>query len=181
MKLMQVIFTLFVFSTGLLTSCSHGETSGEIGYKMISEFSKEAKKKYGLALSGLGGKYGEKIQRINIHFDGYYEVDVPSARRLFVKAARDFLEKVNHDERAIPRLIHQPFSIEDMDFEINFYNEDDTDVREDLIAYVVFLHGRILYCTHVPGRFIDAHEETYEEALAIIEAEERAELAALEL
>ena len=148
MKLMQAIFTLFLFS---LASCFHGETSGEIGYKMISEFSKEAKKKYGLALSGLGGKYGEKIQRINIHFDGYYEVDVPSARRLFVKAVRDFLEKVNHDERAIPRLIHQPFSIEDMDFQIRFYNEDDTDVREDLIAYVVFLYGKIVYCNLTPN------------------------------
>ena len=91
------------------------------------------------------------------------------------------MEKVNHDERAIPRLIHQPFSIEDMDFQIKFYNEDDTNVREDLIAYVVFLYGKIVYCTHVPGRFVDAHEETYEEALAIIEAEDRAELAALEL
>ena len=76
----------FYFFSGLLTACSHGETSGEIGYKMISEFSREAKKKYGLVLSGFGGKYGEKIKRININFDGYYEVDVPAARRLFVKA-----------------------------------------------------------------------------------------------
>ncbi len=168
--------TLFPFlcSMCLLILQSCQTTATDAGYQAIGSFTENAHEDWNWYLRGLGGIFGDTIQKFNLDYEVEKEVDVSTARRLLVEGVERFLSEINHSERTLPFLVEAPFTPQRLKFGLSFINSEGRFVKNNHIAYALLLNGKIYYSISSPIRLEDAHEETYEQALEIVNRERAA-------
>lgn len=112
------------------------------------------------------------IQAVALGFASYKALNVDQARKLYVDIIEEYLHKVNGNEEVRPYLHNHPFTINNLEFTIEFDEPNGRMKSDGHVAYVSFIASRNLifyssydYKTH---EFQDLHEESYEEALKIV-------------
>lgn len=116
-----------------------------------------------------GGSLFNDINQIGLELELIQEVTVAQARRLYVKYAESFIKMINADRRIRPYLHHYPVTIADLDFSLNFSDCQNRDVRPPYIWSVSSVEKKIYYTL---SNIVRVHEETYEEALRIVQKEQ---------
>jgi hypothetical protein len=164
-KITLAIITSLLF----LSSCK--QTASETGYQAIGSYTKKAKKEWEWEICGIGGQFGDTIQKFNLDYDVVKESDVNEARRQLVKGVEKFLSMINQRERIIPLLVEFPFTNQRLKFGLSFSKPDGGFVEPNHIAYALLLNGTISYSITTPKRLEHVHEESYEEALQIVKNE----------
>ncbi|MFS8562832.1 MAG: hypothetical protein LVR00_00225 [Rhabdochlamydiaceae bacterium] len=132
----------------------------------------EQKKLY---LIGIGGKMMHDIQAMHMSFQFYEVVDIGTARQLLVDATQEYLLAINSSKEIRPYLHTYPFTVENVEIAIYFYNPDGSTVSTNKIEVGAVRQGKLVYYIDYPEKHTikSIHEETYEEALEIVNAEAR--------
>ena len=112
------------------------------------------------------------IQAVALGFASYKALNVDEARKLYVNIVEEYLHRVNCNEEVRPYLHNYPFTINNLEFNIEFDESNGRMKSDGHVAYVSFIASRNLifyssydYKTH---KFQDLHQESYEEALKIV-------------
>ena len=149
-----------------------------IAYQVLNKHILEMKKQHNMRLFSYGGGFIGGVNELNIGFSVEGVYDVSSARKLFILAMEDLLEKVNHSEALRPHLSSYPFTFENIQYaggeiQLALYNSEESFLEpEKAIAqhsYKVTDKGQLEVTLDkvVPGEYAIAvfHDENSNEKL----------------
>ena len=167
---------LCILSVGFY-SCT--EPMSEVDKQMthvIGEFSKRMWQEDHLYLCsfGGGGSPDDRMDHLSLGYEAQrdHPYTLEEARELYVKCVEKLLRYINEEYTAIhPCLCKYPADIENLDFDIRFANADGRILKDGSPTYVFNNKHRICYRKRQEGVdwLLDLHEETYEEALRIVQ------------
>ena len=172
-KLFSILLVLYSFCYS--QSSNHIKEASRI----LNEYSKEIKEKYGLFTIGSGGAMMNDVKELDLHFEGISKITVSEARKLYIDIVEGLIEKVNNDKKARPYLHEYPFTYKNVKIRINFFKSPDfcmaNRVDNGFVSSISILqNGFVCYYTYdytkeEYKRFIKLHKEPYEEALKIVQ------------
>ncbi len=164
----NLLIVLFFFG---LWSCdlNHGEE--HIIGVISGEFAKDMKQK-GFILSSCGGGLGKNF-KIMVGVNYFGKVHVAKARRIGVESALEMLKKYNINKKFKEKTPYYPLKVKDIVILIGFKGEDGRFVNSDYVANMGVARNKIYYQYYdkKTEKLIEFHEETFEEALRIVETE----------
>ena len=131
-------------------------------------------KEKGLQLAGVGGGMMSHIQRMSLGFHFFHEVDLTEARKITVYAVNEYLTAINSSKEVRPYLKNYPFTSKEVSIRIWIYKPDHTKVPLGEIESISATDGTITYRINIGENNYsnnDLCEETYEEALKIVQEE----------
>jgi hypothetical protein len=167
MKYLLILMTLFFSSCG-------GRSYSYMADPIFTSYAKEMKERRGYLLEGTGGSMPNgDVRWLFMSFVGIREVDVPEARRLYIELVEGLIDKVNQDKFIRPFLHDFPATSKNMDILLAFVDCYGMIVDENHIAYIFLLNDKIYYnrFNHDRHRYEIVFEETYEEALRIVQSD----------
>ena len=131
---------------------------------------KELKDEYNLNLIGTGSQMMNEIEMLMMAFTFYEEVDIETGRKLVVEATEKYLSAINTNEKIRPYLHHYPFTAENVQIVIHFYNPDGSNIALGKCESAAARRGKITYNKTSPDRYtlIPIREEPYVEALQLV-------------
>lgn len=132
-------------------------------------------KEYCLEPSGSGGGMMFDVELIHESFRSNRALVLPEARRLYILSSQDLLSRLNGDRKVRPYLRQYPFKVENLTYGIHFYDRQMNSIPPPYISAVTS-HRSNWVCYWMQdggpiGRVV--HEESYDDALRIVEEEER--------
>ncbi len=130
-----------------------------------------------LQCAGRGGGMMSNIRIMALGFDLLHEVTLTEARELTVYAITEYLKSINNSKEIRPYLQNYPFKLENIEIRIWIYKSDNKSVPLGKIDSISAVKGTLTYriaCGSQSYANRELCEETYEEALKIVEAEELA-------
>lgn len=137
------------------------------------ETAKELFEKEGLKASAFGSSMIDKIKEIILGFDYYEKCSIEKGRYLVITASQLLLKKINENEKIRPYLIEYPFPEKRVFIPIFCFYEDEIP-EKPFLSVVSCSNGKIFYKTGENQEII--YEETYEEALKIVQEQNRKNL-----
>ena len=189
---MKTLYILIICLFGLLSSCDFVDPNQEpihVGphvrdedYEKIANgityrVGKQLKKDINLQYVGGGGGMMDSIRMMAMSFQLFHEVDLPEARRILVCATTEYLNAINDSKRVRPYLRNYPFKVENIEIMIWVQTANNRDVAPDEIAFMSSDNGILIYKiveNRTPYTSKEIHQETYQEALKIIQEEDAA-------
>jgi hypothetical protein len=167
--------------------------------EIISSFTKDVEKQYGVVCYGSGGRMPRNVETIVVCFNLYQRATIEEARELLVHLKENLVRRANAHEKIRPFLREYPFTSQMADISIAFHKPKSVSYYLD--GSVAFLcsakEGRIAYKraelqkktifgmidtvrnTVAPDRveehtvFVPLLEEPYEEAVRIVQEKRR--------
>jgi broad specificity polyphosphatase/5'/3'-nucleotidase SurE len=120
---------------------------------------------------GLGGGMMKGVESLAMSFMSKKPFDVKTGRRLVVQCVREYLKNINDCEELTPYLINVPFTAKNLD--VVLFSPTEIDNQVD-IYYIACHKGFLNYEMEKDETkcSVTVLEETYEEALKIVEEEE---------
>ena len=165
---MFVVVFLYIF--GNSSQDVKSQDYEQIADKITERTARKLKKEKGLILIGTGGQMMNDIQMMMMGFHFYKEVDIDTARVLLVESVQEYLTAINSDEEIRPYLHDYPFTAQNVEIEIYFYEPDHSDIPEGKITIASTSDDKIVYYIHSPEthRLTRFYEETFQDALKAI-------------
>ena len=137
--------------------------------KVMVRTIKKLKKEKNLYCDGFGG-FGVKVVEMSalsfVHEGEPYDID--KARKLLVYAAEVFLNEFNSFEKIRPYLANYPFTSKNIELRIFFVDDKNHDYFSPNLTTASSIRGKFFYKMDENNYYKTVHEETYEEALAIV-------------
>ena len=139
-------------------------------HAITDKYCAEMAKNYKLYCYGYGGKFLKRVDQIDLSFNTVQNLNVAQARKLIIKCSEELLKRINADNDIKPYLSHYPFTEKGISLGVSFDQEDQKRVSSKFVAMVFTVDGNIYYSSynHNKKKFQDVHEETYQEALKIV-------------
>ncbi|NGX49084.1 MAG: hypothetical protein K940chlam5_00680 [Candidatus Anoxychlamydiales bacterium] len=134
--------------------------------EIIKVTSEELREKKNLILIGTGGSLMHEVKKISMSYLYPGSFNIAETRDLVIFASQLFLKNININEEIKPYLIHDPFQINDIKIFISTQNE-----KSPIRAVTLSSEKLIFYISDKEEVLKKIHEETYEEALKIVENE----------
>ena len=125
-----------------------------------------------LRASGTVGQMMGDIQLMGVDFHYYHLVNLQEARKLITYATQTFLKNVNDNKEIRPYLHNYPFTAKNIEITIFVSEPNGQHPAQGDIEVISLRNGTIVYELTAPSKFEPwpvLHEETYEEALKIVE------------
>jgi hypothetical protein len=176
-KLITFVFLLLI---GINGHSKEGKSKNEnVNYvkyvdEIVRGFSKEMKKDFGLVFIGSGGRMSEDVDAISVRFLAYQRAGIEEARELEVKSTEKLLKMINEHKKIRSYLREYPFVSKRVNVSISFKDPNNRRYVDGSVAVVSNVNGKVYYDKAEPSKtditeeLIDMHEETYEEALKIV-------------
>ena len=194
-----VIVVLFsIVGIGNSMNAKETESPDYLKYvdEIIDGFVKDMKKKYNLNCYGSGGSMPTDVEKVNVLFTFYRKSTVDDARKMEVNAVQDLLQRINTHAKIRPYLREYPFGTDRVGVTISFRTKTDGHPLDGSVALVFLVKNKIFYhaaeiqmqeptpLTYMNEKnevvkeligggprekLIPLMEETYEEALQIVE------------
>ncbi len=167
MRIKCLIFFLLI-----LSACedkydfAHEPKYVHLAYGIMNKTAIELNKEKKMQLIGIGGAMMHEVEELDMDFVISEKLELKQARELMVFTVSLLLKNVNTNEEIRPYLVHYPFTAKDLSIIITSTQYQDTPIIGAFLSF-----DKIRY--KIPGEpmSIQIHEETYEEALKIIEKE----------
>lgn len=160
----QLLFLLFFLCLGVP---AHAEVKcwDRAGLK---QYVKEVARENQWLQASEGWVNGGDIQHIKVSFNSKQCLEVPAARRLFVSEIHKAVSRIQakQSSKTLKRM-GRPFSFSDLCYVVFFSDDKRTKYPDPYLYYVMLTFGSVIYRTE--ARLI--HEESFEEALRIVEEE----------
>jgi hypothetical protein len=138
--------------------------------KITDKTEKTIKKNLDLQCIGLGGGMMKGVESLRMDFMSKKPFDVKTGRRLVVKCVREYLKNINDCKELTSYLINVPFTAKNID--VVLFSPPEIDTQVD-VYYIACREGLLRYEMYKEIGFNTILRETYEEALKIVEEEER--------
>ena len=160
----------------LLVLCSYREPHHVRAIdKLMSSYSKQVKKQWGLYLAGSGGSMMYDVKAVALDYDCIANVTLEEARKLYVDLVEGFVDLVNKDEPVRRYLHNYPFTLSNFVCSITFLNKNHHFNDNNQVTYVSCVNERIHYRGYDPveDRLYDIYAEPYEEAVRLVRGSSR--------
>ncbi|MFA6502233.1 MAG: hypothetical protein WCT85_05530 [Parachlamydiales bacterium] len=170
------IFFLLILNI-LLISCSKEERDmhrrKNIEQKLLLKTTNQLEKEKQVKFSGFGGSSDNGLTMLSLSFETDKDYDILTGRELIVYCAEEFLKNINSDEKIKPYLKNYPFDSKNIKvFLLTDIKNDSSDDKH--IKSIVLSHSNIIYDIYDENKnLITIHEETYKEALNIIQKQKK--------
>lgn len=172
--------SLFFLSVLFLIGCSSHTGYYDSVAKEIYLFAKEQKKnKEPIVLEGVGVHSDGVIKHFNMDFGYIQHCNLDKARKVYLEKAHAFIKQINDNNKFDFITSKHPIDIENLDFRLVFHTLKgaypfDYFFKGDRVDVVFNIDKRIIYGIldlnmGERGVYRVVHEETYEEALRIVE------------
>lgn len=144
-------------------------------HKIIEEENRCLNKKYRLSPCASGGGGIDSISNITQWYEASYPTDLALARKIAVESVNRFLKTINNTPQIRPHLYQYPYTANGLELTFSFRENPNLPKAEKQISFVIIKEGKIRYTynTHTEKGYATYHEETFEEACAIVDAEEK--------
>ena len=155
----------------LLVLCSYREPNHVRAIdKLMSSYSKQVKKQWGLRLAGRGGAMMYDVKEVTLAYNCTANVTLEEARKIYVNLVEGFVDLVNKDEPVRPYLHNYPFLPSNFDCSIIFVGENGRFHANEKITCVSKVKEKIYYSGYDPVKdmLYDIHAEPYEEAVRLV-------------
>ena len=166
----SIFVCLFLVFIGVRSLMDDRSDKVKIVHKITGETAKEIYKKLDLRCVGTGGQMMYEIKSLFMAFKSSVPFEIDQARNLLVQCVQIYLKNINASKKIQPYLSNYPF--ENKNIRISIHCPVDGNGLEHLF-YVTIRNGTISYQKdrgrEIPSETI--HEETYEEALKILESQ----------
>ncbi len=142
----------------------------KIMHNMMENFQKEVCSNYPLFVMGTGGGMLYSIEMTHFMFGSYEPKTIEGARNLYLELMEKWLEKVNSNEEVRPHLENYPFTYENVELELAFFEKHPyVFASGDLVGSLSCINGLIHYSTDNPETdlLLLLHKEPYEEAVKL--------------
>ena len=138
--------------------------------KLMSSYSKQVKKQWGLSLAGRGGAMMYDVKEVTLAYNCIANVTLEEARKLFVDLKEGFVDLVNGDVTVRPYLHNYPFLPSNFDCSIIFVGKNGLFHTGNQITCISCVNERIHYRGYDPVKdmLYDIHAEPYEEAVRLV-------------
>ncbi len=167
MKIKCLIFFLLMLSAcGDKYDFAHEPKYVHLAYGIMNKTAIELNKEKKMELIKIGGAMMHEVEELDMSFVFSEKLELKQARELMVFTVSLLLKNVNTNEEIRPYLIHYPFTAKDL--YICLVSSQD---QYNTIDVISSSSGKIRYKISGEPMSIQIHEETYEEALKIIEKE----------
>jgi hypothetical protein len=145
----------------------------KLAHEITGKTAKKLKEQKGLSLAGTGGQMMDDIQMMMMGFNFYKVVDIETARQLLVDSVQEYLSAINSNEEIRPHLHNYPFTAQNVEIAIYFYNLDGSNVPPGKLSIAEANQGKVVYYIDDPEKHTikPLHEETYEETLKLVNNE----------
>lgn len=166
-----VIFALSCVLFGCSLSGYQLPEYEKIADKITAETAIKLEKEKGLILAGTGGGMMHDIQEMSMAFHFYYKsVDTKTARELLVYSVEEYLSAINSNEKVRPYLHNYPFTSQNVEIVIYFYNPDRSDVSLGKLSIAAAKPRKVVYYIDYPEKHTikAVYEETYQDALKVV-------------
>lgn len=176
--ILLIIVFLFIY----IAYINQPDERNALKHKMIYKFSKEQLKNRNLRLYAMGSgssKVKDKFDTLITYFNTSDELTIDTGRKLLMEVTNEFLEIINNDKELEKFLYPQPLSINGIKIALSvsdlfngykYYPKGIT--LENNVTYVFLDEGIIRYYIHSAiDQRQKVHQESYEEALKILEKE----------
>ena len=166
----KVFFLCFFF---LFISCNTPPNYERMSDKIMSEYIKEIKKEYGFRQNIIGGGMMGAVNLVTIGFSIQQNVDKDQGRKIAVECVEKLFKKYNENEQIRPFLKNYPFNTSNIKMYLGFVDKEGDRVDKKYIALITVGNNAVCYSKYDPETkwFFDDQEESYDEALRIVEAE----------
>ena len=161
-------------------------------------FIKEMEKKYKISCIGTGGSMPFNVEKMGVRFQSFERSSIEEARKMEVWGVQKFLELINSHPKIRPFLEEYPFTPKRVKVSISFRTKKGLQYTDGSPAFVFTANGRIYYRSaamvtrmsvgganltdsnnpkYYPPKeetdleLIDLDEESFEDAVKIIEAQ----------
>ena len=143
----------------------------KLAHEITEKTAKKLKEQKGFSLAGTGGQMMDDIQMMMMGFNFYKVVDIETARQLLVDSVQEYLSAINSNEKIRPHLHNYPFTAQNVEIVIYFYNPDGSNVPPGKLSIAEANQGKVVYYIDDPEKHTikSLHEETYEKALKLVE------------
>ncbi|MFA6118866.1 MAG: hypothetical protein WCT85_05535 [Parachlamydiales bacterium] len=161
----------------LLISCSKEERDmhkrNKIEQKLLLKTTNQLESEKQLKFTGYGGSSDKGLTMLSLSFEADKNYDIQTGRKLIVYCAEKFLENINSDEKIRPYLKSYPFHSKDIQLFISINNKSKIS-DENHLESIILGKGSIDYLIYDENhRLKTVREETYEEALNIIQKQKK--------
>jgi len=178
---MRLILALILILPVLfaLSGCNSDESHHvQLANSLMSKYAKKMRKEKGLQLHTVGGSMMNQIEVLTLRFLSHEKMEIPEARKFYLEVVEGALPIVNADEKIRSYLKNYPFTHENIDFSIVFYDKSSNKrVDPPYVAHVFYSRGRVVYSFYdrEKDRFdLDLkYAEKYEDALRIVQQESK--------
>ena len=177
---MKQLCILFIFL--FLYACNNSSTNKDYkipDYEKIADTitartAQKIESETGLHLIGTGGGMMDHVRMMAMSFDHLEETSIEQGRELLVYCVKEYLDAINANVEIRPYLAHYPFTSKDVEIAIFIYTPTHKDVSIGKLAVVSAVRGELRYRVRQldPVIFKQIYEETYEEAVKILETGE---------
>lgn len=145
--------------------------------RIRSQYGKHLEKQFNYQIIGTGGGIEKEVYFTSWYIMSFRQVDLAQARREYIKITEGLLLRLNHHHQLKLKLKGNQLTQRNVDFMLSYKNKDLSFNKG--ITLVIKKLDMIYYDIQDPNNpngYKDFHEETYEEALAIVRAEEQSGL-----
>ena len=143
--------------------------------KLMSSYSKQVKKQWGLYLAGSGGAMMYDVKAVALDYECIANVTLEEARKLYVDLVEGFVDLVNKDEPVRPYLHNYPFTSSNCECSIMFLGKNHRFHANEQITCVAKVKEKIYYSGYDPVKdmLYDIYAEPYEEAVRLVRGSSR--------
>lgn len=143
----------------------------DIVVEIRDRYAKELTRKYGMQIIATGGGFENQVYTTSLDFiiDRYTEIE--SAREKYIEIVETLLSRINNDKRMVRHLKGTKLTHENIDLVLSIRKPDYSVYWGNGLSAVFTEKNKIRYCyadSETKNEHKIFHEETYEEALAII-------------
>ncbi len=167
---------LCCFLTGCLGANKEDDGYRKFSNKITQQFIGDIFQEGKLYLVGKGASINE-IQTVSLTFETISNVDVASARKLYVNMMEKYLKLLNDNLEIRPYLNRYPYGIEAFDLTIGFVKSNGRFADPPYLGEVTGYQEKIAYDIYdLEKKFLKTiYSESYDEAYKIVYGKERGE------
>jgi len=129
----MIIFIIILFGTFPLFSLTQRE---KLSIKIIKSYSAKMFKEKGLRMYGWGGSMMYNIENLSIDFMSSQNLEINEARKLYYECVDKFLIMINSDDKIRKYLNVYPFTKENIELNIAFFDDSGKRVSPPYVAYM---------------------------------------------
>jgi len=139
---------------------------------IVKEFIYDMHQEHGFYLESIGYDQFHDLEEVSIAFALRKRCSVFEARKLYVSAMEELLSRINADREIRPLLHVYPFTPSQVEMDLVFYEGEK--FSKEGVAFMFLKQNCIFYEARSGdfGPFSTLNEETYQEALEIVNSEE---------
>lgn len=173
--LLCIILFLYLLLGGCDKRTEDEKIAHQVMYKVVKILERRYQLHYiGRAEAGLKDYY----TKMGLEFQVFRLVGKDEGRKMLIDCIGEFLKEINSNSKLLPHLQPSPFTVANIQISIYVYHPNGTSVKDPEIAVFSTRDGIIQFGTDTQKEgyeygYIVYQKESYEEALKIVEAQNK--------